>query len=1320
MKKIISVILCLLLVLPVIPVVEFGVAAANESYTVTLTGYDSAQKIAVIKLIRELTGKSLSEAKQITDNVPAVIAEGLTYSEMSDMVDRLQNAGLGITVSVKDLSGVPEGAKPVNFILTVVSYSCSKMEAITALRNATGMGLGDAKIIVESLPYTLTPGVDGSLTNANAANVHDALNAAGVYCQLTVQPRTSDAVVGLGSGWYSYKANIAQKMKTPYSVFDSLGTDLMVGEYCNGYIYGFNSAHEFVFAPVTADSVDKFIVFAEAADSQDLSLFTRTRDLAYDPVSGKMYALVTNTAGTKSELYTINMKNGRYTRVGTFGDLYSHLAIDGLGNAYALKDKNIYTVDLAKITAKYSMTITIPYGFISDIAVDRNTGEFFFSWHVKYTDINTNVSENDPHFYDIFDQICTVDFINQEMYFTCFDGHGDLFGIPVLVSLSDVRAKSTADWVVKDGNVTVFGMNADGADLTLPLNTGDFTLLGGTYYDGYLYGTAMDASGNALVIRTYLNLEGTVGGRIDILCSLPEYTIPGNLAYNYSNNAFYMIDGNNNVWELVATPSEGAGTYEMVRLGAIKAPPIDALAIDYNGRAIAVSNVNGIALYAVDLSACTAELLCTLDIPHGFMSTLAFDMATGELFGATRFWRYELYEEESYVTYDRVFRLNPETGHADFIRPISSDNFPASFLAMIPDFYPVIVEGVRVTNANKGDVLGDGTVRYNPDTNTLILDGAHLSGVYSHKYTYRAYPKPMSTYAEAAIVFENALTGAGIFVCGACSIDSGVLPAESDTDVIFAASFIQITMESEAILDIHAESSSDTSGITANGVTVDGGTLNVTTERSSFETYGIVTPVGYNQADAVVNISAGFGEHYSAGILTSGPVVVNEGMLSVFSNGADYSSYGIETEYGDVVLLSTQGGSIYAHGSDAALSTKPSSTPTCTVLVTDDLIPWNEKTDLSTYKTVEFLSDGGFQIFVGGIQVTYQNMHDILGDGTVSFDREAVALILVNAHINTASSGYYGSSIGIENAGEQLLSIVLHGQNTLTVPANKKDVSLIGISSNTQLYIVGPGSLDISMPEATGTGECIGVFAHDITIFGATLNVVAGQSECCESVGLLAYEGVVEVLNGAKVYASGSYVGGPSEMYNGASIGVYARYGYVMVNESVLEAWGAPTASGESYGIYVENPGMGVYYPVSFFSGSITAVGSTANSNQSIHSYADVVDARVNNVPQASGRFLHDGVESTLKTYKYVSISTILWGDVNGDGVVKANDLALLRKYFAGLDFNTGISDVSVALGADANGDGVINTKDLALLRKYLANLDYDSGESTVVLGPEY
>ena len=64
-----------------------------------------------------------------------------------------------------------------------------------------------------------------------------------------------------------------------------------------------------------------------------------------------------------------------------------------------------------------------------------------------------------------------------------------------------------------------------------------------------------------------------------------------------------------------------------------------------------------------------------------------------------------------------------------------------------------------------------------------------------------------------------------------------------------------------------------------------------------------------------------------------------------------------------------------------------------------------------------------------------------------------------------------------------------------------------------------------------------------------------------------------------------------------------------------------------------------------------------------------------------------------------VSNNIIIWGDVNGDGVVTQDDATLLDSYNLG-----NISSIPNELAADVNGDGSITTADVALINAYALN----------------
>ena len=75
---------------------EFGVSAAAEEKTefdVVLAGFDAAQKIKVIKVVREITGLGLAEAKAAVEGVPHTLKEGLSKDDAEAMKKQVEEAG---------------------------------------------------------------------------------------------------------------------------------------------------------------------------------------------------------------------------------------------------------------------------------------------------------------------------------------------------------------------------------------------------------------------------------------------------------------------------------------------------------------------------------------------------------------------------------------------------------------------------------------------------------------------------------------------------------------------------------------------------------------------------------------------------------------------------------------------------------------------------------------------------------------------------------------------------------------------------------------------------------------------------------------------------------------------------------------------------------------------------------------------------------------------------------------------------------------------------------------------------------------------------
>jgi len=75
-----------------------GAAEEKTSFNVELASA-GGQKITVIKVVREITGLGLKEAKDIVDGAPKVVKENVKKAEAEEMKKKLEEAGA--TVALK-------------------------------------------------------------------------------------------------------------------------------------------------------------------------------------------------------------------------------------------------------------------------------------------------------------------------------------------------------------------------------------------------------------------------------------------------------------------------------------------------------------------------------------------------------------------------------------------------------------------------------------------------------------------------------------------------------------------------------------------------------------------------------------------------------------------------------------------------------------------------------------------------------------------------------------------------------------------------------------------------------------------------------------------------------------------------------------------------------------------------------------------------------------------------------------------------------------------------------------------------------------------
>ncbi len=69
-----------------------GAEAEKDSFTVMLTG-SGEKKIQVIKVVREITGLGLKEAKDLVDGAPKAVKEEVDKAEAEEMKKKIEEAG---------------------------------------------------------------------------------------------------------------------------------------------------------------------------------------------------------------------------------------------------------------------------------------------------------------------------------------------------------------------------------------------------------------------------------------------------------------------------------------------------------------------------------------------------------------------------------------------------------------------------------------------------------------------------------------------------------------------------------------------------------------------------------------------------------------------------------------------------------------------------------------------------------------------------------------------------------------------------------------------------------------------------------------------------------------------------------------------------------------------------------------------------------------------------------------------------------------------------------------------------------------------------
>ena len=82
------------------PAAGAAAPAAEEKteFDVILAGFDAAAKIKVIKVVRELTGLGLAEAKGFVESAPKAVKEGISKDDAEALKKQLEEAGAKVEI----------------------------------------------------------------------------------------------------------------------------------------------------------------------------------------------------------------------------------------------------------------------------------------------------------------------------------------------------------------------------------------------------------------------------------------------------------------------------------------------------------------------------------------------------------------------------------------------------------------------------------------------------------------------------------------------------------------------------------------------------------------------------------------------------------------------------------------------------------------------------------------------------------------------------------------------------------------------------------------------------------------------------------------------------------------------------------------------------------------------------------------------------------------------------------------------------------------------------------------------------------------------
>ena len=231
--------------------------------------------------------------------------------------------------------------------------------------------------------------------------------------------------------------------------------------------------------------------------------------------------------------------------------------------------------------------------------------------------------------------------------------------------------------------------------------------------------------------------------------------------------------------------------------------------------------------------------------------------------------------------------------------------------------YDLWVDGTQVTDENAANVLGDGTVSYDADSNTLTLNGATLDTAYSD-----GSDSGVVFYKGTELLVVEVKRNNSIATTEAAGINAyGPLTLRGDGSLKVSTAYLVAVVGANVLLEsgTYDLSSTGTNAIYsygADGLTITG-TANVTATSETSDTICAENEIVFS-GNAVVNTTSGS----ACGIFTPGTLTISENANVTASGDLQGMQVrgGIEITGGTVSASGVRDAAIYACGCDMRIA----------------------------------------------------------------------------------------------------------------------------------------------------------------------------------------------------------------------------------------------------------------------------------------------------------------------------------------------------------------------------------------------------------------